>query len=312
MALSKLYPIESYRSLSERSLFGVTWHDFIQKNNESLSIRHSEDYTLNLSDKGHSFSINHSWDLMLALPHLIDRAVQIMKFDSSGFKEGIVCRSGEEKCFIHDSCSVNGQTFINAEKGPVIIDEGVRLNNFNSIEGPAYIGKDTILDNAQIRGPVITGRVCRLSGEIEESFIFDYVNKHHFGFIGHSILQDWVNLGAGTTNSDLKNNYGSIRMFDGDDFKDTGLIKLGCIIADHTKTAIGTLINTGTVIGPFCNIFSDIRRQKHIPAFSWGETGKYEIEKLCDSVKRVMARRGQTLSHEDEKRILHLYRETVE
>lgn len=312
MTANKLYPLESFKPLAERSLFGMSWGEFFALNNEKLGIQQSGEYILNLSDKGHSFSINHSWDLIMVIPHLIDRAVQTLGFESSGFKDGMICAGGEEKCIIHDTCTVSGRTIINASNGPVIIDEGVRLSNFNSIEGPAYIGKGTLLDNAQIRGPVITGQVCKLSGEIEESIIFDYVNKHHFGFIGHSILLDWVNLGAGTTNSDLKNNYGSIRMFDGSDFADTGLIKLGCIIADHTKTAIGTLINTGTVIGPFCNVFSDIRSQKHIAPFSWGETGRYDLDKLCDNIKRVMSRRGQSFSPEDQKRIQHLYRETAE
>jgi len=134
------------------------------------------------------------------------------------------------------------------------------------------------------------------------------VNKHHYGFLGHSVVLDWVNLGAGTTNSDLKNNYGNIKMYDGKNYIDTYSIKAGCIIGDHTKTAIGTMINTGTVIGPFCNIFTDIRNVKHIPPFSWGDGGRYDFLKLKKSIVNSMMRRNVSASEEYIDNISELFR----
>jgi len=299
--------LELTTNIGSRSIFSVKWSEFISKNNKLLNIDNSDNYTLNC-ENGTSYSIEHAWDLINIISPLIERALSVMEFKSSDLKAGIILISNSNEFVIHPDCRIKGQTIVNTEKGPVIIDSGVILKNFNSIEGPAYIGQDTILDNCQIKGPVITGKECRLSGEIEESIIFNYVNKHHFGFLGHSVVLDWVNLGAGTTNSDLKNNYGNIKMFNGKNYVDTNCMKIGCIIGDHTKTAIGTMINTGTIIGPFCNIFTDIRNEKHIPPFVWGENGKYDFQKLKENINKSMMRRNVSISDEYESQIFELFR----
>jgi len=138
---------------------------------------------------------------------------------------------------------------LDTRQGPVIIEDGAVIRPFSLIEGPCYIGHDALIDGAKLRPGVSAGRGCKLAGEIEESVILDFSNKHHDGFLGHSYLGSWVNLGAQTCNSDLKNNYGSVTVWANGKQVDSGSIKAGCYIGDHSKTAIGTMINTGTVVG---------------------------------------------------------------
>jgi hypothetical protein len=126
-----------------------------------------------------------------------------------------------------------------------------------------------------------------------------FVNKAHDGYIGHALLGPWVNLGAFTTNSDLKNTYGSVRVWTPDGDVDTGLLKVGCFLGDHVKTGIGTMLTTGTVLGAGSNVFGDAMPPRAVPPFSWGEGEQlvqHELDKFLATAERAMARRGQTLT----------------
>ena len=160
---------------------------------------------------------------------------------------------------------------IDAEHGPVYIDEGAEIHPFTRIEGPCYIGKNSILLGAKCREGNSIGPFCRIGGELEESIIHGFSNKYHDGFIGHSYVGQWVNLGALTTNSDLKNDYSNVSvMLDGKTSIDTGSTKVGSLIGDHTKTSIGTLFNTGSYVGAMAIIMATGKPlPKFIPSFSW-------------------------------------------
>ncbi|MEO0238237.1 MAG: hypothetical protein ABIN35_08400, partial [candidate division WOR-3 bacterium] len=252
--------------------------------------------------------IENSYDLVKNLEKILNTFFGNITLPQNPFPQNLFIIGEKSKLHLGKNIKVEGLTIINLTKGDVFISDNTVLKNFNSIEGPVFIGEGNLIDSATIRGPFVSGKVCKLSGEIEESIFFDYVNKHHYGFIGHSIICNWVNLGAGTTNSDLKNNYSTIRIFNGEDFVDSGMQKLGCIIGEHVKTAIGTMINTGTVIGPFSNIFLDIRNKKYIKPFSWGDDSNiYNIEKLVLDIKKVMARRNETPSENYIERVKNLY-----
>jgi UDP-N-acetylglucosamine diphosphorylase/glucosamine-1-phosphate N-acetyltransferase len=177
--------------------------------------------------------------------------------------------------------------------GPVWLDDGVKVRAFSRVAGPMYVGKDTTLLGGSFTGSSI-GPMCKVRGEIEESIFLGYSNKAHEGFLGHAIVGKWVNLGAGTTNSDLKNNYSSIRIYTPRGEIDTGLVKLGSLIGDHVKTAIGTLLTTGAVIGPGANLLGGLV-PKHVPSFSWGG-GTYQIDKFLETTDRAMRRRAVELS----------------
>lgn len=182
--------------------------------------------------------------------------------------------------------------------GPIHLEDGVTIRAFTRLAGPAYVGSGSTL----LGGPyeaVSIGPVCRVHGEIEESVVLGYSNKAHDGFLGHAYLGRWVNLGALTTNSDLKNNYGTIRMWTPAGEQDTGQIKLGSLLGDHVKTGIGALINTGTVVGAGANLFGTDMPPKYVPPFSWGTGGdltEYDVEKFIAVTTTVMGRRELSLS----------------
>ena len=189
---------------------------------------------------------------------------------------------------------------LDASEGPIIISEGVKVMPGAVIRGPVYIGPNsTIKVGAKLYGPLSIGPVCKLGGEVEDCMIQGYSNKQHEGFLGHALLGEWVNLGADTNNSDLKNNYSSVHItIDGESI-DTGETFIGSIIGDHVKTAINTQLNTGTVIGIGSNVFGAGFPPKTIGAYRWGGAEGFELydfDKFLATAKAVVARRGKELS----------------
>jgi UDP-N-acetylglucosamine diphosphorylase/glucosamine-1-phosphate N-acetyltransferase len=181
--------------------------------------------------------------------------------------------------------------------GPIWLDDAVTLRAFTRLAGPAYVGRDSTLLGGSFEA-VSIGPACKVRGEMEESVVLGHANKAHDGFLGHAYLGRWVNLGALTTNSDLKNNYGSVRMWTPDGPVDTGQMKLGCVLGDHVKTAIGTMVNTGTVAGVGANLFGGMP-SKYVPPFTWGaaaDAGAYDIERFLGVAETAMARRDIPLT----------------
>ena len=183
---------------------------------------------------------------------------------------------------------------IDTRDGPVSLGEGVEVRAGTRLEGPLRAGEGARLLGGSMSG-LSAGPFSYLRGELEDVIAFGYCNKAHDGFIGHAVLGRWVNLGAMTTNSDLKNNYGTVRIGPPDAAVDTGLVKLGSLIGDHVKTGIGVLLNTGTVVGAGSNVFGAAIQDKWIPPFSWGEAGalgEYRREAFVETAAKVMPRRG--------------------
>ena len=173
--------------------------------------------------------------------------------------------------FIGNETVIKPGVVIDASNGPVYIGKDVEVNANSVIEGPVCIGDNSLVKSfAAIKENVSTGKVCKLGGEIEDSVIMPYSNKQHSGFLGHAYLGSWVNLGADTNCSDLKNNYSSIKVNLNGKHIDTGHRFLGLIMGDHSKTGINTMFNTGTITGFSCNIFGSGFPDKFIPSFTWG------------------------------------------
>jgi UDP-N-acetylglucosamine diphosphorylase/glucosamine-1-phosphate N-acetyltransferase len=195
---------------------------------------------------------------------------------------------------------------IDASSGPVFVGRNSRIEPQAAIFGPCYIGYDSVVVAGKVSGSSI-GHTCRVGGEVEESVFHSCVNKYHAGFIGHAYVGSWVNFGAMTTNSDLKNNYSPIRVSIDGEMVDTGSIKVGSFIGDHTKFGIGTLLNTGINIGPGCNVFGGgLVSDKEIPPFRWGTTGnwqEYQIDKAIETARRTTERRNLPLSDRQERRL---------
>lgn len=210
--------------------------------------------------------------------------------------------------YIHPSATIYPNVVFDVTTGPIIIDKDTRITSFSFLQGPLYVGQNTHIDNARITGGCIIGHVCRIGGEIENSIIGDFTNKHHEGFLGHSVLGSWINLGALTTTSDLKNNYGTVKVQIENSKLNTGTIKFGSIIGDFSKLGIGTMLNTGTVVDISCNLVAS-KLQGYIPPFTWMEPNQYyKLDRFIEDTKKIMARRNQTMNPYLEELIKSLYK----
>ncbi len=240
------------------------------------------------------------WDLVLA------NAEQITADFAAAGRNGIegmveqptAIRGNKKDIYIAPGVTVHPMVVIDAGGGPVYIDEDAEIHPFSRVEGPCYIGKKSVLLGAKCRKGNSIGPFCRIGGEVEESIMQGYSNKYHGGFLGHAYVGEWVNLGALTTNSDLKNDYSTVSvMLDGRRAIDTGSAKVGSLIGDHAKTSIGTLFNTGSYVGAMALIMATGKPlPKFIPSFAWFVEGivtkGFGKGKLYETAKMVMSRRN--------------------
>jgi UDP-N-acetylglucosamine diphosphorylase/glucosamine-1-phosphate N-acetyltransferase len=184
---------------------------------------------------------------------------------------------------------------LDATEGPIVIADRAVIMPNAVLVGPCFVGSGTIVNPAaRLLAGASIGSMCKVGGEISETIIAGYSNKQHDGFLGNSYLGEWVNIGAATNNSDLKNNYSPVRMWCAGAERDTGRQFLGLLMGDHSKTGINVLFNTGTVVGFNCNVFSSEMPGKFIPSFSWGhgaELIRYELDRALQTAAVVMERR---------------------
>jgi UDP-N-acetylglucosamine diphosphorylase/glucosamine-1-phosphate N-acetyltransferase len=265
---------------------------------------------------------NYLWDLVslnsdeINLDYLamedkpgIGRMVDQARIDSS------VRILSEKNLFIAPGTEVGAGAVIDNRQGPVIIDKEAVVGPLSFVEGPCYIGPGTRIFRGNIRSGCTFGPMCRVGGEVEQSIFHGFTNKYHDGFMGHAYLGSWVNLGAMTTNSDLKNNYRSISVTLNGREMDTGHLKIGSFIGDHSKTGIGTLINTGVSIGFSCNIFGGtLVTSREVPSFSWGDEKGYDVyrlDKAIDVARTSMSRRNQAFSTDHEELFATIYNQTT-
>jgi UDP-N-acetylglucosamine diphosphorylase/glucosamine-1-phosphate N-acetyltransferase len=210
-----------------------------------------------------------------------------------------------EQVVIGEKAVVRAGAVLDASDGPIVIADRVLVMPNAVVVGPAFLGAETIVrGGARILQGTSVGPVCKVGGEVEETIMAAYSNKQHDGFIGNSYIGEWVNIGAATNNSDLKNNYSAVRMWCAGSMRETGRQFLGLLMGDHTKTGINTLFNTGTVVGFNCNVYASELPGKFVPSFSWGhgETmARYDLDRAMQTAATVMERRQMrfTNAHRD-------------
>lgn len=218
----------------------------------------------------------------------------------------------------------------------VFIEKGATVSNsiINASEGPIYVGKDaTIMDGSIVRGPMALcngatikmgakiygnttiGPYCKVGGEVTDTVFFGYSNKAHDGFVGHSVVGEWCNIGANTTTSNLKNNYAPVKLWNyiESSFVDTGLQFCGTFFGDHSKCGINTMFNTGTVVGVNANIYGTGFIRNFIPSFSWGSVSGFtvfEIEKAVEVARKVYERRNKDFDKVEEDILRDVYDKT--
>jgi len=215
-------------------------------------------------------------------------------------RQDLVTAGDPAHVWLGPGCRLAAGTAIDVTAGPVILAADVRVLPHCYLEGPLFVGPGSLIKaGTTIYGETSLGAVNKVAGEIGESTFLDFANKQHEGFIGHAYLGSWCNLGALTTNSDLKNTYGTIRVDLGQGAEDSGLRFVGLMMGEHGKTAIGTMFNTGTTVGFAGNVFGAGFPGKCLPSWTWGDGGsddRYDPQRALATARTVMERRGCCLT----------------
>lgn len=205
---------------------------------------------------------------------------------------------GSHPVLVAPDASIEPYVVLDASAGPILIDERAVVQAFTRIVGPCYIGRASTILGDRVAACAI-GDHCKVRGEISMTVVLGHANKGHDGFVGHSYLGRWTNLGAGTITSNLKNTYGTVSLWTPSGMRDTGMHFLGTLFGDHAKTGIGTSLTTGTVIGAGANVYGGRMPPKAVAPFSWGDGAPYAVyrlEKFLEVAERVMDRRHVALT----------------
>jgi len=260
--------------------------------------------------------IKHTWDIfskngeaLRADFHLItkNRTSQLIPETVNTIKP--------EDIFIEEGAKINFAT-LNANNGPIYIGKNAEVMEGTVVRGPFALCEHAVLKlSSKIYGPTTVGPYSKVGGEVNNSVFFGYSNKGHDGFLGNSVLGEWCNLGADTNNSNLKNNYAEVRLWDYEEerFAKTGLQFCGLMMGDHSKCGINTMFNTGTVVGVSANIFGSGFPRNFVPSFSWGGSKgfvTYNTVKAFEVAKIVMNRRNITFSEQDQAILEHIFETT--
>lgn len=274
----------------------------------SLFVLESADYS----------SVQHLWDLFQMNGPQIEADIGLLQPSKSGntnISDHAILEE-EEQIFIGDDVTIEAGAILNAQKGPIYIGEGATIMAGSIIYGPTAICEGAQINaGAKIYGKTTIGPVCKVGGEVNNSVFHSYSNKGHEGFVGNSVFGQWCNLGADTNTSNLKNNYSTVRITDWNTETEieTGQQFFGTVMGDHSKTAINTQLNTGTICGVNCNIFSGDFPPKFIPSFSWVGSNviqTYKLDKALETMEAMMARRDVELSEPYKEMMRKLFKES--
>jgi UDP-N-acetylglucosamine diphosphorylase/glucosamine-1-phosphate N-acetyltransferase len=259
--------------------------------------------------------LRYPWGIIEKNAELIREDFKAHPRDSqSTLDTSVHVEGGKENLLVGEKTFVEGGVVIDVRDGPVWIGDDVYVQAPSRISGPTYVGDGSIIFGAQLREGTSIGRVCRIGGEVEETVFQAYSNKRHVGFIGHAYVGEWVNMGSGTQNSDLKNTYGTVKVTIGGKKVDTGKAFVGCVIGDHAKMSIGSQIFTGKTVGVSSQALGTVIED--IPSFTiWGKTlgmGAVElrIDSAVETARRVQARRKVELTKDDEELLRKVFQMT--
>jgi UDP-N-acetylglucosamine diphosphorylase/glucosamine-1-phosphate N-acetyltransferase len=265
----------------------------------------------------HVFKINYSWNIFSENKRALDDDYVLI---TKGRKSQPISKSNNvlktENIFVEEGARIEC-AFLNASDGYIYIGKNAEIMEGTMVRGSFSLGEGAQLRmGAKVYGPTTIGPHCRVGGEITRSVLFSHSNKAHDGFLGDSVIGEWCNLGAGTNNSNLKNNYSSVKMWNYKEeaFVSTGLQFCGLMMGDHTKCSINTMFNTGTVVGVSSNIFGHGFPPKLIPSFSWGGSDSFDTYRIEDAVavaKKVFERRSKAFDETEQNILKYLFEYTT-
>jgi len=253
--------------------------------------------------KAEFLQIENVWDLFRLNDAAIRSDIESIKSEKTFVKPSDTNQILGEEIYIEEGAKVEC-AILNTTSGPIYIAKGAEVMEGSILRGPIAICENGVVKmGAKIYGATTIGPYSKVGGEVNNCMIQGYSNKGHDGFLGNAVLGEWCNLGADTNNSNLKNNYQSVDIYNYSEEKyvDTELQFCGLIMGDHSKSAINTMFNTGTVVGVSANIYGADFPSKFIPSYSWGgrKPLEYKFQKAMDTAKRVMERRNISLTEED-------------
>ncbi len=217
---------------------------------------------------------------------------------------------GKGKVFVEEGVEIGPNVVFDVSGGPILVRKGAVISPFTHLAGPMYVGSGTQILGDRV-GSSSIGDVCKVHGELSNTIFVGHANKGHAGFVGHSYLGRWVNLGALTTTSNLKNTYGPVQLWTRSGPRNTGQTFLGTFFGDHAKTGIGTMLSTGTVIGAGANVFGGVMPPKVVPPFSWGDSEPYDtfdLTRFLEVAERAMARRHVKLGKSARQQLAEAHR----
>ncbi|MEN8839243.1 MAG: GlmU family protein [Flavobacteriales bacterium] len=256
-----------------------------------------------VESKAEFLQIENVWDLFKLNDAAIRADIELLKSEKTFVTPSATNQILGEDIFVEEGAKVEC-AILNTTSGPIYIAKGAEVMEGSILRGPIAVCENGVVKmGAKIYGATTIGPYSKIGGEINNCMIQGYSNKGHDGFLGNAVLGEWCNLGADTNNSNLKNNYQSVDLYNYSEEKyvDTELQFCGLIMGDHSKSAINTMFNTGTVVGVSANIYGADFPSKFIPSYSWGgrKPLEYKFEKAMDTAKRVMERRNISLTEID-------------
>jgi UDP-N-acetylglucosamine diphosphorylase/glucosamine-1-phosphate N-acetyltransferase len=265
---------------------------------------------------GDILTIRHTWDIFSKNGEAIIEDFRLITKDrQSQLIPASVNTINPENIFIEEGATLNFAT-LNASLGPIYIGRDAEVMEGSIVRGPLALCNNAVLKlGTKVYGPTTVGPYSKIGGEVNNSVIFSFSNKGHDGFLGNSVIGEWCNLGADTNNSNLKNNYAEVRLWDyrTEGFAKTGLQFCGLMMGDHSKCGINTMFNTGTVVGVSANIFGSGFPRNFVPSFSWGGSKgfvTYKTDKAFEVAEVVMARRKEEFTEKDKAILEYIFEVT--
>jgi len=265
---------------------------------------------------GDTLTIEHTWDIFSKNGEAIIEDFNLITKDRQSQPiPATVNTINPEHIFIEKGATLNFVT-LNASSGPIYIGKDAEVMEGSMVRGPlALCNNATLKLGTRVYGPTTIGPYSKIGGEVNNSVLFAHSNKGHDGFLGNSVIGEWCNLGADTNNSNLKNNYAEVRLWDyqTEGFAKTGLQFCGLMMGDHSKCGINTMFNTGTVVGVSANIFGSGFPRNFVPSFSWGGSKgfvTYKTNKAFEVAEVVMARRKEEFTEKDKAILEFIFEET--
>jgi len=307
--------VEQVRNLSENQA--------IFKGEEVIAFFTSDtqedvDFTLykQIECSGDVLQLKNTWDIFSLNDKAIEADFNLLTEDrtSQPIPEGVQVIN-KENIFIEEGATISFSS-LNASKGPIYIGKEAEIMEGCSVRGPLAMCENSVLKmGTKVYGATTLGPFCKVGGEIKNSVLCGYSSKGHEGFLGDSVVGEWCNIGADTNTSNLKNNYAEVKLwnYQMEKFTKTGLQFCGLMMGDHSKCAINTMFNTGTVVGVSTNIFGSGFPRNFVPSYSWGGAASfstYQLKKVIEVARVVMKRRDIFLSEVDENILQHVFDET--